>query len=323
MNFKNRLIALLEENRGNYISGEEIAEIFNVSRTAVWKMINGLKEEGYVIDAVKNKGYSLSVRSDVLSVEGIKHYLDNKDKPIYVYQEIESTNNTLKKLAAEENAPEGTCIISDYQTRGKGRLGRQFFSPKGSGLYLSFLLRPAGAVSDNLKLTAQAAVAVYRAVKKVLDIDLDIKWVNDLYYQKKKVCGILSEGQTSMEAGKLEFVVVGIGINLYEPENGFPEDIRDKAGTILGKRDQNNSFDRNMLAAELIETFYETIKENELSPEYIERNIIPGKEIVVIDGTEQRMAEALAILPDGRLQIREKDGSIKALVFGEVSVKLS
>lgn len=234
MAVKDQVIRMLEDNKGKTISGEQLATSLSVSRTAIWKAIRQLESEGYDIITIKNKGYQLSMESDILSEHVIRGYLSDQ-YPVRVYQEITSTNDVLKKLAIEEQVPEGTTLVSDYQTGGKGRLGRSFFSPKGTGIYLSMLLRPEGSVIDNLILTAQAAVAVYRAVLKATGKQLSIKWVNDLYLSDRKVCGILSEGQASMESGRLEYVIVGIGINLYEPENGFPEDIRDKAGSIMGR----------------------------------------------------------------------------------------
>lgn len=321
MTVKETLIRLFEENKGSYISGEEIAQALHCSRTAVWKAVKQLKDDGYEIEAVKNKGYMLSLESDVLSEQAIDCYL-NHAYPVSVFPEITSTNDVLKKLAVSEHVPEGTTIISDYQTGGKGRLGRSFFSPKGTGLYISMLLRPQGTVMDNLMLTAQSAVAVYRAIQRVTGVELSIKWVNDLYYHGHKVCGILSEGQTSMESGRLEFVIVGIGINLYEPEEGFPEELREKAGSIFGKRSEGRIVDRNRIAAELIREFYALAPQKTLAAEYIEHNMVPGHDIMVIDGTAQRPARAIGIRPDGTLEIEEADGSKNTLVFGEVSVRL-
>jgi BirA family biotin operon repressor/biotin-[acetyl-CoA-carboxylase] ligase len=287
--------------------------------------VNGLKESGYQILAVQNRGYMLSKSSDVLSQQMIENYLKEVSDTTYavsVFQEITSTNDVLKKLAVTEHVGEGTTIVSDYQTGGKGRLGRSFYSPKGTGLYLSMLLRPTGTVVDNLILTAQAAVAVYRAVKKTLGIELAIKWVNDLYLNGRKVCGILSEGQTSLESGHLEYVIVGIGVNLYEPEKGFPEEIRNRAGSILGRPSECREVDRNLLAAEIIREFYALAKEKQLASDYIERNMVPGHEILVIDGKGQRKAKALRIMPDGQLEIEEEDHSVHTLVYGEVSVRI-
>lgn len=322
MAVKNTLIALLEENKGRFISGEEIADKLECSRTAVWKAVNQLRDDGYEINSIKNKGYKLAETSDVLSEAAIERNL-NSGYNVKVFQEITSTNDVLKRMAITEHVPQGTTIVSDYQTGGKGRLGRSFYSPKGTGLYISMLLRPSGSVIDNLMLTAQSAVAVYRAVKKVTGIELSIKWVNDLYYDGKKVCGILSEGQASMESGRMEYVVVGIGINIYEPEGGFPEDIINRAGSILGIKSDEKNIDRNKLAGEVINEFYNLANEKYLANEYIEKNIVPGHDILVINGQNIRNAHAIGIKPDGTLEIIEEDGTHNNLVFGEVSVRLN
>lgn len=304
------------------------------------------------------------VQKDLLCAQTIAAQLPDAFR-IQVFQEISSTNTVLKELARCGQAGEKTVLVSDYQTGGKGRLGRSFFSPKGSGLYLSMLLSPKEHVLDSMMLTAQAAVAVYRAVKLVLGIELDIKWVNDLYHQGKKVCGILAEGQVNAKTGMLDFVVIGIGINLYEPTGGFPEELKARAGSILGAKPERmptdqSSFkkanvqsadsavwesedvledvfkgsgtayaqescrlDRNKLAAELIRQMYALADERELAPEYIARNLVPEKEILVLDGKRSRHARALDILPNGHLRILEEDGRISELVYGEISVRLA
>lgn len=321
MSIREELLALLRAHQGSYLSGEEIAEGLSCSRTAVWKAVNALRKEGYDISAVTNRGYALSETSDVLSAEAISSGLP-QTYHIRVFQELDSTNTVLKRMTVNGEAEGNAVVISDYQTGGKGRLGRSFFSPRGTGLYLSILLHPQGSAVKNLMLTAQAAAAVYRAVEKTAGIALDIKWVNDLYLNGKKVCGILSEGQTSFETGQVDFVIVGIGINLYEPEDGFPPEIQGKAGSILGKKSGGRTISRNELAAEIIRQMYQLAESDTLAPEYIARNIVPGHEIAVLDGAKSRRAEALRILPDGRLEIREEDGRITDLVYGEVSVRL-
>ncbi len=321
MSVKSELIKLFSENKGDFLSGEEIAEKLHCTRAAVWKAVDQLRKEGYEIDAAPNRGYALSEDTDKLSSEEIETYLAGQ-YPVKVFSEISSTNNVLKQIAVSEGAPEGTTLVSDYQTGGKGRLGRSFFSPKGAGLYMSMLLRPKGSVMDNLILTTQASVAVYRAVKKVCNIELQIKWVNDLYLGSRKICGILSEGQANFETGSLDFVVVGIGINVYEPEEGYPDEIKDRAGSLLGKRSEGKPINRNQLAAEIIREFYALSKETKLAPEYIEKNMVPGNRVTILDRGTQREALATGILPDGRLEILEEDGTKTALVYGEVSVRI-
>lgn len=322
MSVKSELIQFLLDHIGCWYSGEELAELFQVTRAAIWKAIGQLKEEGFDLASSRSRGYSLQKHCQMLSAEEIRHRL--KDRyPVYVYQEITSTNDVLKMKAINDHAPEGTTVVSDFQSGGKGRLGRSFFSPKGTGLYISMLLRPSGSVIDNLKLTAQSAVAVYRAVRETTGIELGIKWVNDLYLNGRKVTGILSEGQADFESGRLDYVVVGIGINLYEPEEGFPEEIRNRAGSILGKKSDGREIDRNHLAAVLIEEFFRLAGDPVLAPEYMEKNIVPGHDITIINGEERRPAKALSILPDGRLHVQEADGHFTDLVYGEVSVRIA
>ncbi len=323
MSVKSELMNLFLAKKGEYLSGEELAEQLGCSRTAVWKAVRQLREEGCEIAAVPNRGYALAKETDLLSQKEIERQLQDPAVSVHVYQEIGSTNDVLKQMALTEHAKAGTVAVSDYQTGGKGRLGRSFYSPKGTGLYLSLLLRPETAVTDNLILTAQAAVAVYRAVQRVCGIALSIKWVNDLYLGTRKVCGILSEGQANFETGRLDFVVVGLGVNVFEPEEGFPAEIRARAGSLLGKRSEGRRVDRNQLAAEIIREFYQLAGQKTLAPEYIERNMVPGHEIVVIDGEKRRSAKAVGIAEDGRLLIEEADGSRNALVYGEVSVRLA
>lgn len=348
MSVKEELLKELLEHDGNFFSGEELAKRLHCSRTAVWKAVKSLNDQGYEIEAVPNKGYALAAKKNVLSQIEIERYLsagEGKEKEgpeiqLQVYPEISSTNDVLKQLANEMQAPEGMTLVSDYQTGGRGRMGRSFYSPKGSGLYLSMLLRPEGSVMDNLILTAQASVAVYRAVKKVCQLELGIKWVNDLYLEGKKVCGILSEGQANFESGILEYVIVGIGLNIFLPQGGFPEEIRNRAGTLYpmsyeayeSRRNGGDSAssdvrspelpDRNRLAAEIIREFYTLSKETGLAEEYREKNLVPGHAVNVISGTESRPAFATRILEDGRLEVREEDGSLTPLVYGEVSIRL-
>ena len=232
MSTKSKLLEVLEANKGGYISGEELAAKLEVSRTAVWKAVKNLREEGYQIRAVTNKGYALEEENDILSSEGIRQWLHHKGAEVEVWKEIPSTNQRLKQAAVEKKLPSGSFVAAESQNAGKGRRGRTFYSPKGSGLYLSVLLYPSKTAHESLEITAAAAVAVCRAVEKCCGVSLGIKWVNDLYLGEKKVCGILTEAVTDFETGDIEFVVVGIGLNLYEPKEGFPKEIL-KDGRLL------------------------------------------------------------------------------------------
>lgn len=212
--------------------------------------------------------------------------------------------------------------LARCQNAGRGRRGREFYSPKDAGLYLSVVLEPKGTLKDSLLLTAAAATAVYKAVEKVCGISLDIKWVNDLFYKGKKVCGILTEAVTDFESGSIEFAVVGIGLNLYMNPEEIPEDIRDIAGALYESSEEAGTVDRNRLAAAIVNELLTQTKDLTLSKEYIEHNMIPGHTITITDGSGVRKAFAMSICPDGRLLVKETNGKESILSFGEVSVSV-
>ena len=195
MSTKDTVLALFEKNKGFFISGERIAEELNISRTAVWKAVKKLQSEGYEIKAVTNRGYCLDKESDVLTVRGIRSHLDEncKDLRPEVFVRVDSTNTKcLEKANAGES--EGYVAVAGTQSAGRGRRGKAFFSPAESGIYMSILLRPVGLTENQvLHFTTMAAAAVSEAIEAVSDKKTEIKWVNDVYIDGKKVCGILSE----------------------------------------------------------------------------------------------------------------------------------
>lgn len=319
MSTKSKLLEILEKNKGSYISGEELAEKTKVSRTAVWKAVKKLREEGYAIRAVTNKGYALDEENDILSPEGIRQQLGKKDVEIEVWKEISSTNQRLKQAALEQKLPRGSVTAAESQKEGKGRRGRSFYSPKGSGLYLSVLLYPEKTAQKSLEITAAAAVAVCRAVKNVCGISLGIKWVNDLYLKEKKVCGILTEAVTDFETGDIEFAVVGIGLNLYEPEEGYPKEIEETAGAVLKK---GMYVDRNRLIGEIVNELLVETEKAGIPEEYLTGNIVPGRNIRVSYGNEVRHVKAIEVLKDGRLLVCNERGEEEILLCGDVSLKL-
>lgn len=319
MSTKSRLLKLLEQEKGRYLSGEILAEQLQVSRTAVWKAIQSLRQEGYEIQAVTNKGYALDKACDVLSAEAIQSRLEHPEVKVQVFREIASTSLAMKQMALESRLPHGSMVIANEQTKGKGRKGRDFYSPKDSGLYLSVLLYPDKTVRESLELTAEAAVAVCRAVEKCCKISLKIKWVNDLYLEEKKVCGILTEAVTDLETGDIEFVVVGIGLNLKSPEEGFPEEIRQKAGVVLPA---GEAADRNQLAATIVNELLKETEKKGIPKEYIRNNLVPGRTICLVQGTDRRIVKAEEILPDGRLLIQNEQGREEILSGADVSLEL-
>lgn len=237
------------------------------------------------------------------------------DYRIAVVPKTASTNQDLRTLA-KEGVPEGTVLFAEEQSAGRGRLGRSFFSPKGSGLYFSILLRPQKG--DAVKLTAAAGVAVARAVKAVLEIDLSIKWVNDLYYHEKKVCGILAEGVIDPKGG-FEYCILGIGINVASPKEGFGE-LSQKAGALLCKTDDRQ---RAALAVAVLDHFfaiYRDLDGSDFMKEYQDRSFLQGKKIVLVRGAEEIPCRVEGIREDGALLAVTADGVHHAFLSGEVQI---
>lgn len=317
---KSRLLELLEQNRGITISGEQMGRELDCTRAAVWKAVKALQQEGYEIEAGPNKGYMLSEDNNILAEEGIRPLLRQPEVYLKLYQETDSTNRAAKQAAIAGEAGHGSVILACGQSCGRGRRGRSFYSPSQAGLYLSVILQPQENLRESLLLTTEAAVAVYKAVRKITGIELDIKWVNDLYYKGKKVCGILTEAITDFESGEIQYAVVGIGLNLYEEEGGYPPELRGIAGGLYRNQREAEGVNRNRLAAEIVNCLLDETRELKLLPEYLSRNIVPGHRIQILDGKQSRSAYALAICQDGRLKVRERDGSESFLSYGEVSV---
>lgn len=322
MSVKNEILHILESNKGSNISGQELADILSVSRTAVWKAINLLKEEGYPIEAASNKGYSLSVSSDFLSSEGIRLFLNEEYKniPITVYKTIESTNSEAKLLAVQ-NAEHGTIVVSEEQTKGRGRFGRDFFSPSDSGIYMSIILKPKLNMENAVLITTAAAVAICDAIEKFTNKVSRIKWVNDIFIGDRKVCGILTEAVTNFESGMMESVIVGIGINVKTKNEDFPLELQDTAGSIFNDDD---TFIRNQLAAEIINNVLKismTLEDKSFMQIYKERSLILGEQILYKKNNNWYEGHALDIDDFGGLVVYTSDGQKITLNSGEVSVK--
>jgi BirA family biotin operon repressor/biotin-[acetyl-CoA-carboxylase] ligase len=318
MTTKNNVLQLLESKRGQSISGSVIAEQLNVSRNAVWKAVRELEKDGYEIEAVTNKGYCLGEDNDILSVAGILPFLSQKEiaDKITVYDWLESTNITAKE-AAVCAAEHGTVIIADHQTGGKGRYGRVFVSPPSSGLYMSIVLRPEclphkgrGSQDTGSLLTVRAAVAVCEAVQAVCGKSPQIKWINDIFLDGKKICGILTEAVTDLESGGIQWAVVGIGVNFTACDS-----LPDIAGAVF---EGKPTVTRNQLAAEIINRM---LKSDDIHiSQYRERLMWLGERIIVNGSYE---ATAIDIDVAGRLIIRKDSGELIPLSCGEVSIAMS
>lgn len=246
---KERVLRALEAREGAHVSGAQLARELGVTRNSVWKAVNALRREGYHIDATTNRGYALSHEDDLFSASGIRRFLP-ADAPLFpaVRKSLDSTNAEALRRAVD-GAPEGTVIVAEEQTAGRGRRGRSFFSPAGTGIYLSILVRPALAAERAHLLTCSAAVAVAEAIEACAGVDASIKWVNDVYCRGKKVAGILTEGSFDLEGGVLQHAVVGIGVNVRPPHAGFPAEIAERAGAVLPASDATPSADNATLPA--------------------------------------------------------------------------
>ncbi|MDZ5254175.1 biotin--[acetyl-CoA-carboxylase] ligase [Clostridium sp. LIBA-8841] len=324
MSVKESVLKILEENRETSISGEELAKYLSVSRAAVWKAINALRGEGYNITAVTNRGYQLTKDNDLLSVEGIKIFLNPKynENYIRVYKTIDSTNQEAKKILMDDDIPHGTVLISEEQTAGRGRFQRKFFSPSNKGIYMSVILRPNIELSKAIHITTSAAVSVCRAIENLTNKRPKIKWVNDIFLDGKKICGILTEATGNFESGRVENVVVGIGINFKTKEADFPDDIKDVAGSIFKGEEPNIT--RNQLVAEILnELLYmcDNLEDKSIMEEYKVLSFVLGKEVSFLKNNRLNKAKAIDISNEGALVVQYKNGELDCLNSGEISIK--
>ena len=324
MSTKDTVLELFEKNRGFYISGQQIASELNITRTAVWKAVKILQKEGYKIEAVTNRGYCLDKDADVLSVRGIRSRLSEDCAGLRpeVFVSVGSTN-TLCNEKAKSGEAEGYVAVAGAQTAGRGRRGRSFYSPAGTGIYMSLLLRPHGLTGDQvLGLTTMAAVAVSESVEALSGKKAEIKWVNDIFVDGKKVCGILSEAMYEVPSGTLQCVIVGIGINAYAPEAGFPPEIAETAGCVFDKPEVDL---KNSLVAEVLNRFmkyYDDPKSDAVYDEYRTRSMVIDKDIKVLKKDATLKAHVLDIDRDCGLVVRYPDGTEEVLNSGEISIRV-
>ena len=286
MGLKQEILKLLEENREQYLSGQEIANRLSFSRTAVWKSIKALKEDGYEIDAIE------------------------------VHQQIDSTNTEAKKQAMN-GAPHGTVILAEEQTAGRGRLGRTFYSPKGTGIYMSMILRPNLHLSQSIHVTTSVAVAICQVIERLTNQKPQIKWVNDIYLNQQKICGILTEAGTDFERGNVEYLILGIGLNVHTKH--FPVELQAIAGSL-----NPEVVTRNQICAHLLNEIFplcEDFSHPFLLDEYKSRSNVLGKWITFIQNQQRYEALAEDIDGQGGLKVRLKSGEQMTLNSGEVSIR--
>lgn len=320
MSLKDDILKLLELNIDSYISGQELAEKLGVSRNAVWKTINQIKEDGYIIESVRNRGYCLSAKSDVLSACKIQSLLSERARNIklFLYETLDSTNNEAKRMVSN-GFKDTALIIANEQTGGRGRLGRNFYSPKNTGVYMSFIIHPQMNIADAVSVTTATSVAVVSALEKLTDVHPKIKWVNDVYIGERKACGILTEAVTDFETGCAQSVVIGIGINTTTMN--FPTEIADRAISV-----NFDGLTRNELIAAVANEMYDicsNLSDKLYIKDYREHSMIIGKNINFFINNEKQSALAIDIDDDGGLVVKMQSGEIKTLHSGEVTVRLA
>lgn len=327
---KKEILIRLKENPLEYVSGEYLSTVLGVSRTAIWKVINELKEEGYVIESSSKKGYRLSADSDVLNSFEINEGLKTKvlGRNIVYLDQIDSTNNYAKKIAFE-GCEEGTLVVADYQTCGRGRLGRDWNSSDKKGVWMSLVLRPDIPFEEVQMLTLAVSVAVVQALFEYAQIEAGIKWPNDIIIKGKKVCGILVE--MNMEVDKINFLVLGIGLNVNQRKDDFKEELLDRAISLNMHLEETSGSQKTLKRNELIATIllkfeeiYDKVKcgaFEDIISEWKKYSVTLGKEVSIIYKNEQYRGIAEDITKEGKLIVKCEDGTVKEVFSGEVSVR--
>ncbi|MBO7711683.1 MAG: biotin--[acetyl-CoA-carboxylase] ligase [Lachnospiraceae bacterium] len=319
---KEELLSLLRERNG-YVSGQELCRHFGVSRTAVWKAVNRLKEAGYEIEAVPNKGYRILSCPDSVAAVEVSSLMETEviGRDVRYMETIDSTNLYARRLG-EDGAAEGVLVVADEQTAGKGRSGRHWTTPPGSAIAMSVLLRPRIAPERISMVTLVMGLAVAKAVRELYGLDALIKWPNDVVVNGKKICGILTE--MSAELMAVNYIVIGVGINSNMKE--FPEEIRTTATSVALELGQDIS--RSQLIAEVMkhfETLYrcflETSDLSRIMSDYNAILVNTGRRVRVLEPGNEYSAQALGTDRLGRLLVRTDEGTVREVYAGEVSVR--
>lgn len=317
-----RILELLRRQEG-FLSGEDIGRELSITRAAVWKGIKKLREEGYEIEAVTNRGYRLTNPETMYNKRELEQGLKTKTmgQTIYFYEETDTTNNRARELALE-GAPEGTLVVAEKQTAGRGRRGKVWESPLGTGIWMSLVLRPQIAPAEASVLTLLCGLATAEAIEAETGLSAGIKWPNDILINGKKAVGILTE--MDCEMSEVHFVIPGIGINVNTAS--FPPEIAEIATSLYlecGKTVSRRRLVHKVLERleEHYETFLRTGSFTAMLEDYRKHCITLGKEVHVL-GREPFFAEALDITPEGELLVRRVDNGKEEVVFsGEVSIR--
>ena len=326
MSSREDVLTLLRKEEG-FLSGQELSRCLGLSRAAVWKAVDALRREGYEIEARTGLGYRLASAPDALTEAEIRSFLGKTavvGRELRCFDELDSTNNYLKTQTA---APDGTAAVADSQTAGRGRMDRSFQSPKGRGIYLSVLLRPPLPPERLLPVTALAGVAVCAAVERVCGVRPGLKWPNDPVLNGKKLCGILTEMSLEAETGRVQSLVLGIGVNVGQGPEDFSPEVREVAASLLQALGRPVS--RPKLAAALLEELdraYAALLAGDLS-EYLAAyrrdcvNLGKTVQLIPFGGGERETAQAVDVDEEFSLVVRGADGKERTVRSGEVSVR--
>ena len=344
MTTKQKVFELLTQNKGSYVSGEKLAQECGVSRAAIWKAVKAIRDEGFVIEGSNNNGYTLAddQTADVLSQVVLEYtlkqtYQELADSHIECFETIDSTNTYAKKLAAQDASKYHQAIIAaESQTAGRGRIGRTFESPAGTGIYLSLIITPKGGITQPAVITASTAVAVCRAIKKLYGVQPAIKWINDIYVQNdgqlKKAVGILTEGITNFETGQIESAVIGIGVNIKPNAKIKKSEAKDIAGfvTQAPRIDDNPKSDtlpsRARFISEIAGQVFKILDEPlpNVIAEYKSLTFLIGKNLTVYpligDDKTAYNATAVDIDKNAALIVQLPNGIKETLSSGEVTL---
>lgn len=324
MSLREAVLTALKEKKGEWVSGEALSERLKVSRTAVWKQVKTLLAEGYEVESAPKKGYRISAPADLLSPEEVCPGLTTKvfgRQDYFYYREIDSTNNRARVLASE-GYPEGTVVVAETQTAGRGRRGRSWYSPAHQGIYVSVILRPVLPLKEISRVSLVAAAAVAAALESELSLQPRIKWPNDVLVDNKKIAGILSEAVTDMDG--VEYIVIGIGLNINIQIEDFPNDLRTPATSALAEHDHPDSRVQVLQGLLLhLETYYHQLLAGNFA-----MTLDKAKSISMVIGQEVRLdtvngfteGQAIDIDDSGFLLVRDQQGTIHTVMSGEISI---
>lgn len=321
---REKLLEVFTHAEGEFVSGQKLSEVLGCSRTAVWKHIEDLRKEGYELEAVKKKGYRVIMKPEKITSNEIQLGLKTKTlgRTIHYEETVTSTQKIAHKLAYD-GVPEGTIVVAEEQVAGRGRLDRSWYSPKYTGVWMSVILRPAIPLPKSPQLTLLAAVSIAQAIQEVTELEPEIKWPNDILFQQKKAVGILTELQA--EADRINSIIIGIGINVNQTEEDFPDELIDKATSLRIEAGQKiNRAELIQVILEKLEKLYEHYLENGFYPIKLlweAYAISIGKDIIASTLNGKIYGKATGITDDGVLIIEDEQGDKHHIHSADIEIK--